>query len=452
MVRAIYLFILIALVSVAGVWLANNPGSVSVRWGGYAIETSMVFLAAATLIAALLVTLLLLIYRWIRNSPGRIGGAFFARRRTKGLEALSNGMVAIAAGDAEEARKAAVLAEKHLKGEPLALLLSAQAAELNDDDRAAKIYYDRMSEREDTEFLGLRGLIARARAENDLEAALRHVRRAEELKPKTEWVQKALIELLIEKKDYDAASGVVMRMMRGKKNQQNEALRHLKTVISHEQALLAFERGENEAALRYANEAHRQDPGFVPASVFMVRHMAPGRGRDKLLEAAWSAAPHPDLATAAKALVLAEDPRDWFKRAKSFMLKTNPDHRETHLALARAALDAREYGEAREHLAAAEKLNPTVSVYRLLAELEETANADAAAARNWILKSTEAAPDPTWMCNSCGSQSSKWTSHCPTCHSFDSLKWREMHKYVAEPEMIEAEVVEELPAAAAGKA
>jgi len=446
MIRAIYLFILISLFSLAGVWLANNPGGVSVRWGGYVIETSMIFLAVATVIAALVVSLLVLIYRWIRKSPGRIGGAFFARRRTKGLEALSNGMVAIAAGDAEEARKAAVQAEKHLKGEPLALLLSAQAAELNDDKRAAKIYYDRMTERQDTEFLGLRGLIAQARADNDLEGALRHTRRAEELKPRTEWVQKALVELLIEKKDYDAAASVVMRMMRSKKSQQNEALRHLKAVISHEQALGAFERGEQDAALRYANEAHRQEPAFVPASTFLVRHMAPGRGRDKLLEAAWAAGPHPDLAAVAKALVLAEDPRDWFKRAKSFMLKSNPDHLETHLALARAALEAREYGEAREHLVAAEKINPTVSVYRLLAELEETANADAAAARNWILKSTEAAPDPTWMCTSCGSQSATWSSHCPTCNSFDSLKWREMQKHVEAPDLIEAEVVEELPA------
>lgn len=445
MIRAIYLFILIALVSLAGVWLANNPGGVSVRWGGYVIETSMIFLAIATLIAALVVTFLLLIYRWIRQSPGRIGGAFFARRRNKGLDALSNGMVAIAAGDAEEARKAAVLAEKHLKGEPLALLLSAQAAELNDDNRAAKIYYDRMAEREDTEFLGLRGLIVRARADNDVDAALRYVRRAEELKPRTEWVQKALIELLIEKKDYDAASSVVMRMLRTKKAQQNEALRHLKAVISHEQALAAFERGEKEAALRHANEAHRQEAAFVPASVFLIRHMAPGRGRDKLLEAAWAAAPHPELATTAKGLVLAEDPRDWLKRAKGFMLKSNPDHRETHLALARAALEAREYGEAREHLVAAEKINPTVSVYRLLADLEETANADAAAARNWILKSTEAAPDATWVCGSCGSQSAKWISHCPTCHSFDSLKWREMQKHAEEPDLIEAEIVEELP-------
>ncbi len=446
MIRAVYLFILIAVLAFAGVWLAENPGGVSVRWGGYVVETSMVFLAAAALIVALVLTILFLIVRWIRQSPGKLGAIFFARRRGKGYEALSNGMVAIAAGDAEEARKAAVLTEKHLKGEPLALLMAAQAAELNNDDRAAQIYYDRMAERKDTEFLGLRGLIVRAKADGDLSKALDHARRADQLKPGTEWVQREMLELMLDREDFEDASSVVGKMMRNKKLAKSDALKHLKAVVNFQLAEKAQKEGHLDAALRNANVAYQADTTFVPAGVFLLKHMAPGRGRDKILSSLWKDAPHPEIAAAAKSLVLAEDPKDWLARAKGFMVVSNPDHRETKMALASAALAAREYGEAREYLTAVEKEGATVGTYRLLAELEEVANADAVAARNWILKSTEAAPDPAWVCGSCGSISAKWSARCHTCHSFDRMEWRQLTRYTDDPDLIEAEVVEEVQA------
>ncbi|MBE7636249.1 hypothetical protein GUA87_05295 [Sneathiella sp. P13V-1] len=446
MIRAVYLFVLIALLAFAGVWLAENPGGVSVRWGGYVVETSMVFLAAAALIVALVLTVLFLIVRWVRQSPGKLGAVFFARRRSKGYEALSNGMVAIAAGDAEEARKAAVLTEKHLKGEPLALLMAAQAAELNNDDRAAQIYYDRMTARPDTEFLGLRGLIARAKADGDLTKALEHTRRADQLKPGTEWVQREMLELILEKGDFEDASVVVGKMMRNKKLAKSDALKHLKAVISFLLAEKAQKEGHLEAALRHANMAYQADSTFIPAGVFLLKHMAPGRGRDKILSTLWKEMPHPEVAAAAKSLVLAEDPKDWLARAKKFMQISNPDHRETKMALASAALAAREYGEAREYLNALDKDGATVGTYRLLAELEEVANADAVAARNWILKSTEADPDPAWVCGSCGSISSKWSARCPSCHSFDRFEWRQLNRHTEDPDLIEAEVVEEVQA------
>ncbi|MBL4907169.1 MAG: hypothetical protein JKX94_06945 [Sneathiella sp.] len=140
MIRSIYLFVLFALFAAGGVWLADHPGNVAIRWDNYVVETNVIVLVSIALISALLLTLLYRIYVWLRTGPGRLGGAFAARRRSKGLEALSSGMVAIAAGDANEARRAAVEAEKHLSGEPMTLLLAAQAAELNKDDRAAGIY------------------------------------------------------------------------------------------------------------------------------------------------------------------------------------------------------------------------------------------------------------------------------------------------------------------------
>jgi HemY protein len=445
MIRAIYLFLIIAILALAGVWLADNPGVVSVRWGGYVIETSMVFLAGAALIVALFLSILFSTYRWMRTRPGSWGGAFASRRRGRGLDALSNGMVAIAAGDADEARRAAIEAEKYLKDEPMTLLLAAQAAELNQDDRAAKIYYDRMADRADTEFLGLRGLIERARADGDLAQTLIHLRRADDLKPGTEWVLKGLMEILLKQRNYEDAEAVLDRMGRGKSAKQ-EGVRHLQAVIGYERARLAKREGKTEATLSLAEAAHSADPKFVPAAALLVQSMGSGRKRDKVISNAWRLNPHPELKVAIKDLVLAEGAQEWLARAKAIMLPSAPDHRETKIALARAAFDARQFGEARKYLDDLSKNNPSVTVYRMLAELEEIANADAAAARNWIIKSTEAPHDPIWACNSCGAQASGWNAHCPTCDTFDSQSWRSVTPPREEDGILEAIVVEEIPA------
>ena len=80
-----------------------------------------------------------------------------------GYRALTQGMVAVAAGDAEEAQKLARKADALLAEPPLTLLLSAQAAQLNGDETARpQRYFTAMLDRAETEFLGLRGLIMQA--------------------------------------------------------------------------------------------------------------------------------------------------------------------------------------------------------------------------------------------------------------------------------------------------
>ncbi len=447
MIRSIYLFILLALFAIGGVWLADHPGNVSIRWDNYVVETNVIVLVALALIFAALLTLSYQIFMWLRNGPDRLGGAFAARRRGKGLEALSNGMVAIAAGDANEARRAAIEAEKHLAGEPMTLLLAAQAAELNEDDRAARIYYDRMTERADTEFLGLRGLISRAKAENDADKTLEHAKRADALKPGTEWVLKELFELYLKARNYDEAVTTLDRMARGKKA-KGVKVKRLHAVIGYERAVTLLEAGEKERAKTLVIAAHEQDPAFVPASILCIRLMDAGRKLDKVIADAWRHSPHPDIASATQVLVPNELPKDWYNRAVKVFGSIQPEHRETALVLAKASLGASEWGQARKYLNQAAKADPSSSIYRLLADLDEKANADAIAARKWILKSAEAPQDPLWICGSCGRQEISWSAHCPSCDSFDSFSWRKADRGSESHDVLGAEVVQEIEAPA----
>ncbi len=448
MLRIIIVFALIVAIAMAAVWLSEYPGDVRLNWGGYVVETSIVVVGAMTLVFAVLVALAYRFWIWLKHGPGRIGAIFSARRRDKGLEAISNGMVAIAAGDADEARRQAIAAEKHLSGEPMTLLLAAQAAELNEDNRAASIYYDRMMARQDTEFLGLRGLINRAIKEGDLEKARDLARRADELRPGTSWIVKELYELALKLRDWEAAEQALTRMARGKAA-KGDAVRRARAVITYEQALAAVRNQRDADALSLAEQAHDLDPTFVPAAVLAVKLTADqgsSRKLHKLISETWKHAPHRDLAEAIRKTVSGEQPADWLRRAKETVAPHNPDHVETHLMLAKAALASRDWGPAREHLMKAGGDHPSASILRMLAELEEKANADAFAAREWIVKSAVAPQDPLWICNACGRQEENWHAHCPACDSFDSFTWRTADRGPHNPDLIEAEIVREISA------
>src|SRR5690606_23953069 len=94
------------------------------------------------------------------------------QRREAGFRALTLGLAAVAAGDAEEARRQAREADRLLRDPSLTRLLSAQAAALNGDTAAAAKYFAALRDNDDTAFLGLVGLLRQALARGDDERAL----------------------------------------------------------------------------------------------------------------------------------------------------------------------------------------------------------------------------------------------------------------------------------------
>ncbi len=447
MIRLVFLFAIICLLTIGAVWLADSPGIVVINWSGYRVELSLVMLASAFVIFAAIIALIYRSWLWMKAGPGRIGGVFAEKRRLKGLDALTNGMVAIASGDADEARKRAVEAEKHLSDEPMTLLLAAQAAELNEDDRAAGIYYNKLVGRADTEFIGLKGLIARARKENDIPTALGYAKRAAKLRPNTDWVVAELLELHIHLKDWASALGVLEQKSKGAAA-KTAAVRHKKAVLNYELGEQKRIGKQPAEALALSQAAMEFDGSFVPAAVSCIDQLtAAGKQRkaQKIVSDIWHNTPHPELATAFEHVQNNEAPRDFLARAQNVLAPLNPAHRETQLLLARASLKANEWGQARKYLTKALEDHPSKEVYQLLTELEEKANADVVASREWIVKSVDAPDDPTWICNNCGRQEQHWSILCPSCDSFDNFEWRFADRGRNQPLLLTEEAAEAQP-------
>ena len=179
------LFVIAAALGLA--WLADRPGTISIEWLGYQIETSAFVGVVAV---ALFVATLILIYsvlRYIWTRPAAVAAHMRQRKQKQGFDALSRGLVAIGVGDRAQAQRYAGVAQRALPREPLTALLKAQTAQLKGDDAAARRSFEGMLDNQDTELLGVRGLFLEANRAGDEAAALVLAHKAVDRNPKLAW-------------------------------------------------------------------------------------------------------------------------------------------------------------------------------------------------------------------------------------------------------------------------
>ncbi|PWC83878.1 heme biosynthesis HemY N-terminal domain-containing protein [Azospirillum sp. TSO5] len=425
MIRALWFLLKVAVVIAAAIWLADRPGTVSVHWLGYAVEAPFWVALLVTIVALGIAALGYRLIRGLIRTPYRIRRHSRVRRRERGYRALTQGMVAIAAGDAQTARKMARKADGLLNEPPLTMLLSAQAAQLQGDERAAREYFTAMLERPETAFLGMRGLLTQAIKSGDRVEALTLARKARGLQPNTPWLLGTLYDLEAQAGDWAAAEGTLQQAIQAGAIPTDEGRRH-RAVLLLERSFEAERRGRADAALSHAQAAHDMMPGFVPAAVRLARlQLAADRLKPaaKVVERAWRHSPHPELADIYRSIVSSYDP---LTRVRLFqkLVRQAPDSAESHLAVARAAIDAQLWGEARQHLNRAMEIGPTRRTYRLMAELDRGERHDEDAAKDWLAKAANAPEDPVWTCSSCGAVSHNWGGLCGHCGAFDTLTWK----------------------------
>jgi HemY protein len=435
--RAIFFFIEIAIVVTAAVWLANRPGVVSVDWQGWRVETSLGVVALVVLVLVVLAATLYVGWRWLRRAPSEMAASRRHRREAGGYRALTDGLAAVAAGDAPAARKLARKADSLLKAPPLTLLLSAQAAQLDGDEATARHCFEQMLERPETEFLGLRGLILQALRDGDDDRALDYAQRAYPLQPAAPWLLDTMISLHSKAGRWRAAQKIVEEAQR-RKRVPAEVGRRQQAALLTERAQSAMRRGSLSDAFEQIRRAHDLDPALPPAAALMARLVADdGRVRRarKVLERTWREAPHPALSAAYLDIIGDEAVLDRY-RAITQLTKENASHPESRFAIAEAAVAAKLWGEAKQQLEALETAAPTARVFRLWARLAEAETQDDGAARRWINRAADAEADKAWVCASCGTVSDDWSAVCGHCGSFATLAWkqpRRVHRAVIAP-------------------
>jgi HemY protein len=170
-------------------------------------------------------------------------------------------------------------------------------------------------------------------------------------------------------------------------------------------------------------EAVKLAPTLVPAAVLAAKFQSEAhqiRRAMRLVETAWLAQPHPDLADAYAHVKLGDSARQRLVRVETLAAKV-PGNLESALAVARAAIDASEFAKAREALAPHLEA-PTQRVAMLMAEIERTEHGDTGKARAWTLRAVRALHDPVWTAD--GYVSERWRPVSPVSGRLDAFRWQ----------------------------
>jgi HemY protein len=436
MIRVMLYLALVALIALGVVWLADRPGDVAITWQGYRIETSVMVMAVAVAAVVIVALLLWSLIRTILRSPDLIAMFLGHRRGVRGYLAISRGLVAIGAGDARAARKFANEADKIAPREPLALLLNAQVAQLSGDRTGAEFAFRAMAARNHTKLLGLRGLYVEAQRRADGEAARGYAEEAAKAAPSLAWAGQAVLEYRCAAADWTGALAALDRNSRYDLIDK-PGYRRQRAVLLTAQAFAA-EEADPDRARALALEAVKLAPALVPAADLAARLLG-GRGELKkagrIIDAAWKANPHPDLADTFAHLRAGESARQRLGRVQTLAQKA-PGHPEGALAVARAAVDAQEFAVARGALAPLLR-EPTQRVAELMAEIEQRESGDEGRAREWMARALHAARDPAWTAD--GLVSDRWMPVSPVSGRLDAFQWRVPLAELGEPrETIEA--------------
>lgn len=420
--RIILRFMVLAAIAAVFAWFADRPGVISVDWMGYRIEAS---LGVALLALALLLAVVWLLWSLIRRilgAPGSLTGYFRGRRARRGHQALSRGLVAVAAGDAGAARRHAQLASRLLNDDPLSRLLEAQSAQLEGDHRRVRSMFEAMADEPETQLVALRGLYAEARQAGDETEARKIAERAYGLNQGLGWASTAVLSARALERDWPAVlSALDSRSRTGLLDQ--DGYRRKRAAVHAAQAVTA-EDADQGAALDLANKALKLEPGLVPAAVVGARVLiAQGslRKATKVLEKAWATNPHPDLAEVDAHARSGDAPLDRLKRIQD-LLKVSPGGEEGAVALARAAIDARDWSLARQALQPFAAERPRTRVCTLMAEIEEGDLGDRGRAREWLARAVRAPRDPLWIGD--GFFSETWLPVSPATGEIGVFVWK----------------------------
>ncbi|MEM7290107.1 MAG: heme biosynthesis HemY N-terminal domain-containing protein [Pseudomonadota bacterium] len=399
-------------------WLAAKLGRPGEEEVGISLTLALAIFVALVAVAIFISGLL----RGIFGMPSLISRFFDNRRKERGYRALSQGLIAASSGDVDTARSLAKESGKLLKDEPLVALLGTQTALLEGKRDEARQNFEAMLEDDNTRMVALRGLFLEAERQGEGEAARHYAEEAVREAPALPWAGSAKLRYQAADADWDSAIQTLAANRSAGLVDRDVAKRQRAVLLAAK--AMSEEQANPDAARKLAKEAHKLAKDLVPAATAFARSAArlgDIRGATKVLEATWKQMPHPEIAEAYATVRAGDSVQDRLKRARKLAgLKAN--HPEGSLAVAIAAIDAKDWEAAREALEPVLTTRPTERACLLMADIEEGQYGDQGRMRDWLSRAVRAPADEAWTAD--GHVSEEWLPLSPVTGEIDAFKWQ----------------------------
>lgn len=410
------------LVAAVAAWIIALPGTLTLDVAGYRLQPRLGTAVTLLLLGAALVILAWTLVRRILGWPRYMARRRAERRREQGVEALSDAVIALQAGDPARARLMAREAQARLPDPSAARLLEARADLALGDMPAAREHYRALIANEKTAVAALTGLYDQARAQERDGAALTFARKALALSPDAGWAAEAVFADLARRGQW--AEAVAMVNADPAATREERARKRRRQAVIETARAREAETGEPMAALDHALTALKLLPDFVPAALIAARiyiNRGETRRAQSLLRRLWRATGHPDIAALYAHAQPGASAVDRLKRIGE-LIEMPPPHRAAGMAMARAAVDAHDWPLARRALAPFSAADVTQGVATLMAEIEEGESGDQGKAREWLARAVRAPRDPAWTAD--GIVSDEWEPMSPVTGRLDAFEWK----------------------------
>lgn len=422
----------VAALALGADWLLDTQGGIRVVVAGseYTLGPLQSVIAITVFVMIVWIGLKLLgllraTWKFLNGDETAITRYLARNKAERGLDALAEGMMALASGDGKVAMAKAEKANRYLDRPDVTNLLTAQAAEMMGDRRKAEETYRKLVTNASTRFVGVHGIMKQKLADGDKETALKLAEKAFELKPKHEGTQDVLLKLQADKQDWAGARQTLSSKLKygslprdvHKRRDAVLALSEAKQVLANDQTIEARE----EAIL-----ANRMSPDLIPAAVMAAEgYIEKGQKKyaTRILKKAWSVKAHPDLAAAFASIEPDETPQARLKRFE-LLTRMHPDDPETQMLLAELHIAAENFPDARRALGTLVETDPTNRSVALMAAIERGEGSADSVVQAWLAKAVTAPGGPQWICDNCQNIHSEWTPTCENCGAFDTLTWR----------------------------
>lgn len=385
----LYLFLLLIAFASVALWYLQDPGYIEIIWLGFEVHLSVVVGFLILLVFFFALVLLKITLSWLLGIPLRWFSFFQRAQARKATHELLELYTTFEAENFTNALHYQKKAGKHLAKDPLFLWISGNAFEKADNPLEAEKCFMELTKHPVASFLGLKGQIRAALHRGDSRLAYVLLENAEKFVPTSPWVLNHLAALAREQRNFTKAEEIILRL---------EDLGYVSLETSKKQIAdllyLQAMRPETPSSQKenLLRQSHGLDPSLHEATASFAQLLSDqGHKRDALhiIETTWVIAPSQSLGDLYLKIFTPKNDLDAYQAASQLM-RHNAKSKESLLLLARTALKANLWGEARAALSSLLKQDPSTEIYHLLATLELEENHNPKAAIAWLEEGLQA--------------------------------------------------------------
>ena len=383
--RILGYFILTLLLGFGSFWLHKHPGYVSFEGYGYEIKTSLSVLLILSAIVFFFARFLLKACLWIFHIPSNISDSWKSYQQQKDSKVFLNFLLNVLHHESSAALKDSEKIKQNHKDDPLYNYLYGQTLITQGDLIAAQLHFESMVLNPHLKFLGLAGLAEAKKTQNDLIGERSALEQVLSLEPKSAWTLKKLYKNLKNLHDYKMAKEILSRI---------EDLSFMEeSLIKHEWADLYAKSAQNEHLSDQDKEKRLRQAHFLePQNAYIaidLAHQLQKMGKTRqgldILSSTWNINPSQNLGDAYARFYQELSPIEIYQQIKK-LTQSSSDQYQSILLMARYALKASLWGEARHDLMTLLEKSPSTEIYKLLSQIEIQENGDNEKAYEWLIK------------------------------------------------------------------